>query len=97
MEVSVLRDLFGQSAPYVSSTKSLAGHSLGASGAHEAVLTLLMLEQGFIAPTLNLDHVAPDCDGVAHVRSLIETPFHTALTFNTGIGGNNACLIFRKH
>ncbi len=96
LEVQVIREIFGTRSPFVSSTKALAGHSLGATGAHEAVFTLLMLRHGFIAPTVNLDHVDPDCEGVSHARSVVAMPFETAMTFNAGLGGTNACMIFRK-
>jgi 3-oxoacyl-[acyl-carrier-protein] synthase-1 len=96
VEVQVIKDIFAHRPPLVSSTKALAGHSLGATGAHEAVFTLLMLRHGFIAPTANLEHVAPECAGISHVRSLLEKSFETAVTFNAGLGGTNACLIFRK-
>jgi 3-oxoacyl-[acyl-carrier-protein] synthase-1 len=69
---------------------------MAAAGAQEAVFTLLMLRHGFIAPTVNLDHIAPDCLGISHVQSLLETPLETALTFSAGLGGSNACLIFRR-
>jgi 3-oxoacyl-[acyl-carrier-protein] synthase-1 len=94
--VKVIREIFGSSSPYVSSTKGLAGHSMGATGAHEAVFTLLMLHHGFVAPTANLEHLAPECEGISHVQSLMEMPLETALTFNAGLGGTNACMIFRK-
>jgi len=96
LEVQVIREIFGPPSPFVSSTKALAGHSLGATGAHEAVFTLLMLHHGFIAPTVNLEQIAPECEGVRHVQALLEVPLETALTFNAGLGGTNACLIFRK-
>jgi 3-oxoacyl-[acyl-carrier-protein] synthase-1 len=96
LEVRVIKELFPFPTPHVSSTKALAGHSLGATGAHEAIFTLLMMRHGFIAPTVNLEHVAADCQGISHVQSLIEVPLKTAMTFNAGLGGTNACLIFRK-
>jgi 3-oxoacyl-[acyl-carrier-protein] synthase I len=96
MEVQVIKDIFNSDSPFVSSTKALAGHSLAATGAHEAVFTLLMLRHSFIAPTVNLERVATDCDGISHVQSLLEGPYETAITFNAGLGGTNACLIFRK-
>jgi 3-oxoacyl-[acyl-carrier-protein] synthase-1 len=96
LEVRVIRELFGTPSPMVSSTKSLAGHSLGATGAHEAVFSLLMLRHGFVAPTVNLERIAPDCEGISHVQSMREFPLETAMTFNAGLGGSNACLIFRK-
>lgn len=96
LEVRVIREMFGTASPLVSSTKALAGHSLGATGAHEAVFTLLMLRHDFVAPTVNLERVAPDCEGVSHVQSVREDPLKTAMTFSAGLGGSNACVIFRK-
>ena len=96
LEVRIIREIFGAPSPLVSSTKALAGHSLGATGAHEAVFTLLMLRHGFVVPTVNLERIALDCEGVSHVQSLRETPVETAMTFNAGLGGSNACLVFCK-
>jgi len=96
LEVRVIREIFGAPTPLVSSTKALAGHSLGATGAHEAVFTLLMLRHGFVAPTVNLDRIARDCEGISHVQSLQELPLDTVMTFNAGLGGSNACLVFRR-
>jgi 3-oxoacyl-[acyl-carrier-protein] synthase-1 len=96
LEVQVIRDLFGTPTPLVSSTKGLAGHSMGATGAHEAIFCLLMLRHGFVAPTANLEHIAPECEGISHVQALLEVPLEAVLTFNAGLGGSNACLIFRK-
>jgi len=96
LEVRVIREMFGTPSPFVSSTKALAGHSFGATGAHEAVFTLLMLRHGFVAPTVNLERIAPECDGISHVQSVKEVPLETTMSFNAGLGGSNACLIFRK-
>jgi len=96
LEVKVIQEIFGFPSPFVSSVKGLTGHSMGAAGAVEAVFTLLMLRHGFIAPTTNLEHIAPDCEGISHVQSLMEIPLETVMTFNAGLGGTNACLIFRK-
>jgi 3-oxoacyl-[acyl-carrier-protein] synthase-1 len=96
VEVQVIRKVFGDPSPLVSSTKPLSGHSQGAAGAHEAIFTLLMLQHGFVVPTLNLEHVAPECDGIQHVQTLMATPLQTVMSFNAGLGGANACLIFRK-
>lgn len=96
VEIQVIRDVFGDPSPLVSSTKPLNGHSQGAAGAHEAIFTLLMLQHGFVVPTANLEHVAPDCEGVRHVRSPLVQSLRTAMSFNAGMGGANACLIFRK-
>jgi len=96
VEVRVIREVFGEPSPLVSSTKALAGHSQSATGAHEAIFTLMMLQHGFVAPTVNLENVAPECEGIRHVRSLLEVPLETVMTFNAGLGGTNACLVFRR-
>jgi 3-oxoacyl-[acyl-carrier-protein] synthase-1 len=93
-EVLVLREAFGD-RPWVSSTKGLAGHSLGATGAQEAIYTLLMLANGFVAPTANLERVDPECAGLRHAQVLQEQTLDTALSLSTGFGGVNACLLFR--
>ncbi|MBI4523751.1 MAG: hypothetical protein HY695_08075 [Deltaproteobacteria bacterium] len=96
LEVRVLKEIFGASSPLVSSNKGLAGHAMGAAGALEAVFALLMLRHNFVSPTNNLENIAADCEGINHVREFIEAPLETAMTFNAGLGGTNACLIFRK-
>jgi 3-oxoacyl-[acyl-carrier-protein] synthase I len=96
LEVKVIREIFNTPSPFVSSTKALAGHSLGAAGAQEAIFTLLMMRHGFIAPTVNLEHISSDCMGISHVQSLMEIPLRSAITFNAGLGGTNASLIFHK-
>lgn len=96
VEVQVIRRVFGDPSPLVGSTKPLNGHSQGSAGAHEAVFTLLMLQHDFVVPTPNLEHVAPECEGVRHVRAPHTQPLKTVMTFNSGLGGSNACLIFRK-
>jgi 3-oxoacyl-[acyl-carrier-protein] synthase-1 len=96
VEVRVIRQVFGEPSPLVSSTKPLNGHSQGAAGAHEAIFTLLMLQHDFVIPTPNLEHIAPECEGVRHVLAPLAQPLKTVMTFNSGLGGTNACLVFRK-
>jgi len=96
VEVEVIRKVFGEPSPLISSTKPLNGHSQGATGAHEAIFTLLMLQHDLVLPTSNLEHVAPECEGVRHVLAPLSLPLKTVMTFNSGLGGSNACLIFRK-
>ncbi|CAK9010210.1 3-oxoacyl-[acyl-carrier-protein] synthase 1 (3-oxoacyl-[acyl-carrier-protein] synthase I) (Beta-ketoacyl-ACP synthase I) (KAS I) [Durusdinium trenchii] len=95
IEARTIREIFG-SAPAVSSSKGQTGHSQGAAGAQEAVYTLIMMRDRFIAPTFNLEEVAEECDGIGHVVSPRETEIATALTMNNGLGGTNASLIFRR-
>jgi len=95
VEVRAIRDVFGASCPPVSSTKGLSGHALGATGALEAVYTLLMLHHGFMAPTVNLENIAEECSGVPHIQCVREAGLKTVATFSVGLGGANSCLVFR--
>lgn len=95
VEAEVLRNTVGD-GPMISSTKGLSGHGLGASGALEAVYTLLMLDAGFVAPTANLQTIAFECTGLRHVQTVVERPIETAMSFNVGLGGFNSSLVFSK-
>jgi 3-oxoacyl-[acyl-carrier-protein] synthase-1 len=95
VEVQVVKDIFGE-MPLISSTKGLSGHALGATGAQEVVYTLLMLSHNFVSATANLDNISPECTGVRHVQALQEVVLETVMSFNVGLGGTNACLIFKK-
>ncbi len=95
IEAEVLRDTVGD-GPMISSTKGISGHGLGASGALEAVYTLLMLDAGFVAPTANLQNVAVECTGLNHVQTLVERPLETAMSFNVGLGGFNSALVYGR-
>ena len=94
-EARVIRDLFGRGT-LVSSTKSLTGHSMGATGALEVIFTLLMMRHEFVAATANLENVAPECKGISHVRTTQKAYLKTAMSFNFGLAGTNACLVFQK-
>ena len=86
---------FGE-GPLVSSTKGLAGHAMAACGALESVYTLLMMRAGFVAPTANLEVIAPECGGLGHVQTLIEREINTTIVCNIGLGGFGAALVFRR-
>jgi 3-oxoacyl-[acyl-carrier-protein] synthase-1 len=95
VEAEVLREFFGK-IPMVSSTKSAGGHAQSGTASQEVVYTTLMLHHGFVAPTLNLDNIAPECTGIGHVQSYREAPLGAVLTMNSGLGGSNAVLVMRK-
>lgn len=96
IEVQAIKDVFGNSAPLLSSTKGLTGHGMGATGAQEAVYVLLMLHHSFIAPTVNLQNIAEECSGVPHVQSLEERELRTVMNINVGLGGASSALVFRR-
>jgi len=82
--------------PVVTGLKSYMGHTMGSCGAIETIITLYMMEKGFIPPTLNLDKVDDRCAMVKHARHLIETDVHIAAIQNFAFGGVNTCLIVKK-
>lgn len=95
-----MKTVFGESADqlYVSATKSMHGHMLGASGAMEVVLTVLALARQQIPLTANLEQVSADCEGVRHVMGsgLSDVSFEAAVSNSFAFGGSNAVLAFRK-
>lgn len=97
-ELEAIRNVFGDAIPKFASTKSLCGHSLGATGAQEAIHCLLMLENDFIAPSINVDDLDPAAEGMPLVTSTVENAgIRTAMTNSFGFGGTNATLILQKH
>jgi 3-oxoacyl-[acyl-carrier-protein] synthase-1 len=97
IEARSIAQVFGK-RPYVSSTKSMTGHEQGASGSSEVIYTLLMMEHGFIAPTINLEEVDPKCEGINLVANRsIEARIDVAASNAFGLGGVNTCLILRRY
>ncbi|MFE8072702.1 beta-ketoacyl-ACP synthase I [Marinobacteraceae bacterium S3BR75-40.1] len=94
-ELQAIERVFGDRMPPVSSTKSLSGHSLGAAGVHELIYTLLMMQEGFIAGTANLDNPDPAVADYALPRTSQAAPLTTAMSNSFGFGGTNATLVLR--
>lgn len=97
-ELLAIRNVFGAgSGPMVSATKSMTGHLLGAAGALESVLCVLSLQHGIVPPTINLDKLDPDAEGVDVVRgSAREATVNAVMNNSFGFGGTNATLIFKR-
>jgi len=96
-EVQAMRELFGENMPRYGSTKSMCGHSLGATGAQEAIHCLLMLEHDFIAPSINVVDEDEAVAGTPLVKECIEgAGLRTAMSNSFGFGGTNGTLIFQK-
>jgi len=96
-EVEVIRAMFGDDQPYFGSTKSMCGHSLGATGAQEAIHCLLMLENDFIAPSINVEDPDPVVEGMSLVTKTMENAgIRTTMSNSFGFGGTNATLVFQK-
>lgn len=96
-ELGAIRDVFGDAIPRFSSTKSLCGHSLGATGVIEAISCLLMLENDFISPSINIETLDPDAAGMPVVSARVDNAgIRTAMSNSFGFGGTNASLVFRR-
>ncbi|AFP85568.1 3-oxoacyl-(acyl-carrier-protein) synthase [secondary endosymbiont of Heteropsylla cubana] len=96
-ELWAIRETFGDQNPALSSTKAMSGHALGAAGVHEAIFSLLMLEHGFIAPSINIDQLDPQAEGMNIIRKPTRYPLHTVMSNSFGFGGTNATLVMRKY
>ena len=94
-EAKALTRLFG-SKPYISSTKSMTGHENWMAGASEAVYSILMMQNGFVAPNINLENVIDEAKDLNIARKTIYTPIRTVLSNSSGMGGTNSALVFRK-
>ena len=95
-EIQAIREVFGARMPTISSTKSLTGHSLGAIGVQEAIFSLLMMNNGFIAASANIDELDPEFADVPIARELINRGLNCVLSNSFGFGGTNATLVFRR-
>jgi 3-oxoacyl-[acyl-carrier-protein] synthase-1 len=97
-EIEAIREVFGDKAPPISATKSLTGHSLGAAGAHEAIYSLLMMNNGFICESANIETIDPAFADMPIVRKRMDNVDLTCVMSNSfGFGGTNATLVFRRY
>ncbi|QOI10968.1 beta-ketoacyl-ACP synthase I [Blochmannia endosymbiont of Colobopsis nipponica] len=95
-ELWAIRKTFLDNKPAISSTKSMTGHSLGAAGVHEVIFTLLMLENGFIAPSINIDELDIRAKDMHIITKPTLCKLKTVMTNSFGFGGTNATLVMRK-
>jgi len=96
-ELEVIKNVFGDEIPAISSTKSLTGHALGAAGANEAIYSLLMMKERFIAASANISELDPAMDGFPIVRKNINhTELNTVMSNSFGFGGTNSTLVFKR-
>ena len=96
-EALALSRLFGNSRTWVSSTKSMTGHECWMAGASEAVYSLLMLQNGFIAPNINLTDIDPDAATLRMATQRVDMPLQTILSNSFGFGGTNSAIILKKY
>ncbi|QQG27248.1 beta-ketoacyl-ACP synthase I [Pectobacterium carotovorum] len=95
-ELWAIREVFGDNVPPISATKAMTGHSLGAAGVQEAIYTLLMLEHGFIAPSINVETLDERAEGMNVITEMTERELRTVMSNGFGFGGTNAALVMRK-
>lgn len=96
-EAQALRELFLGKRALISSTKSLTGHECWMAGASEAVYCTLMMQHGFVAPNLNLEHPDEYSEGLNITPVTVETPLNTVLSNSFGFGGTNSALVLRRN
>jgi 3-oxoacyl-[acyl-carrier-protein] synthase-1 len=96
-EIEAIRDVFGDKCPPISATKSLTGHSLGAAGAQEAIYSLLMMQNGFICESANIENLDPAMAGMNIVRERQDNvKLNCVLSNSFGFGGTNASVVFKR-
>ncbi|HMQ57810.1 MAG TPA: beta-ketoacyl-ACP synthase I [Rhizobiaceae bacterium] len=97
-EIAGIREVFGNDIPPIAATKSLTGHSLGATGVQEAIYSLLMMHNGFICESANIDEIDPEFADIPIVRARRDgVVLNTVLSNSFGFGGTNATLVFQRY
>jgi 3-oxoacyl-(acyl-carrier-protein) synthase len=99
MELSAIKTVFEEKgySPFVGSTKSLSGHALGAAGVHEAIYSLLMMKDGFLAESANINELVPEAEGMKILTERHDGDITRVMSNSFGFGGTNACLVFDKY
>ena len=95
-ELGAIKNVFGESGPVIGSTKSMTGHSLGATGAQEAIYSILMMQNDFIAPSINIENLVEEAEGLKIAQTMIEQEVNAVMSNSFGFGGTNASLVFTK-
>jgi 3-oxoacyl-[acyl-carrier-protein] synthase-1 len=96
-EIEAIRTVFGDKCPPISATKSLSGHSLGAAGVQEAIYSLLMMQNGFICESANIENLDPEFEGMPIVRERRDNvKIGSVLSNSFGFGGTNASIVFKR-
>ena len=96
-EVEAIREVFGKDIPAISATKSLTGHSLGAIGVQEAIFSLLMMNNGFVCASANIDEIDPAFADLPIVRQRRDASLNCVMSNSFGFGGTNATLVLRRY
>ena len=97
-ELTAIKEVFKEKIPIISATKSQTGHGLGAAGSNESIYSLLMLENDFVAKSINISEIDPDAKDMPIAREKIDNPkLKTVMSNSFGFGGTNASIVFKKY
>ena len=96
-EINAIKTLFNSETPMISSTKSMTGHSLGATGAHEAIYSIMMINENFIAPSINIESLCDEAVGLDIVTETRNISINNVLSNSFGFGGTNASLVISRY
>lgn len=96
-ELGAIQELFGDNSPSISATKAMTGHALGAAGVHEAIYSTLMLDNNFIAPSVNISNLDEAAQGLDIVTEARDAELTTVMSNSFGFGGTNATLVIKKY
>lgn len=96
-ELGAIQEVFGGNSPLISATKSLTGHALGAAGVHEAIFSILMMENDFVAPSINVEELDEQAQGLNIVTERRDAQLNTVMSNSFGFGGTNATLVMSKY
>jgi 3-oxoacyl-[acyl-carrier-protein] synthase-1 len=97
-EIEAVRDVFGKNIPAISATKSLTGHSLGATGVQEAIYSILMMKNNFICESANIDELDPEFEDIPIIRERKDdAKIDVVMSNSFGFGGTNGSLIFQRY
>ncbi len=96
-ELGAIQELFRDNCPAISATKAMTGHALGAAGVHEAIYSTLMLDNNFIAPSINVNTLDEAAEGLNIVTEMREQELTTVMSNSFGFGGTNATLVIKKY
>lgn len=96
-ELGAIQEVFGKKSPAISATKAMTGHALGAAGVHEAIYSILMMENNFVAPSININSLDEQAQGLDIVTEMREAELDLVMSNSFGFGGTNATLVMKKY
>jgi 3-oxoacyl-[acyl-carrier-protein] synthase-1 len=96
-ELGAIQEVFGKDSPAISATKAMTGHALGAAGVHEAIYSILMMENSFVAPSINVGTLDSEAEGLDIVTEKRDVELDLVMSNSFGFGGTNATLVMKKY